>query len=130
MDDDDLLDENLEQDLRYQLQRGGGRGRGEADRGGYKGRRIEGYGGRGAAQEDRERFGGGAGISIQAEVSLGGVNIREVAGMMRSRGLGSTISRESGISSKETGIAKTGVSIRTIGRKGIETEVVLGLLKV
>ncbi|CAD6273315.1 unnamed protein product [Miscanthus lutarioriparius] len=54
MEEDNLLGE--EQDLRRQLQRGGGRGPGAAD-GGGRGRRLDHYGGRDQFQEGHERFG-------------------------------------------------------------------------
>jgi len=60
MDEDDLPGGDLrqEQDLRIQLQRGS-RFQGEDERGGYKGRRVEGSSARGDQGEwDQDRFGG------------------------------------------------------------------------
>jgi hypothetical protein len=59
MEEDDLLGGELgERDLRYQLQRTGGRGEGVPDRSGHKDRRIESYGRQEGHQGDweRERF--------------------------------------------------------------------------
>lgn len=58
MEEDDLLGGEMQaQDLRRQLQRGGGRGPG-TEGGGFRGRRLDQYDGQGQFQDGHERFGG------------------------------------------------------------------------